>query len=98
GVADTVDLKGFLDAYDAATGVPLLARPMAADIGSTDPVASWGGVSIARNTVYAAVGITGLSNGYVIGYRLSTTRQVPKPPTVPMPAPGAVTAGTRLVS
>jgi plastocyanin len=87
GVVYTVDLKGFLDAYDAATGAPLLARPMAADIASSDPVASWGGVSIARNTVYAAVGITGLSNGYVVGYRPSTTVSVPDPPSPP-PLPG----------
>ena len=29
GIAYTVDLKGFLDAYDAATGAPLLHRPIA---------------------------------------------------------------------
>jgi polyvinyl alcohol dehydrogenase (cytochrome) len=67
GVVYTVDLKGFLDAYDSTTGTPLLHRPMEVD--GHDLTSSWGGVSIARNTVYAAVGITGLSNGYVIAYR-----------------------------
>jgi polyvinyl alcohol dehydrogenase (cytochrome) len=70
GVAYTVDLKGFLDAYDAATGAPLLQRPIA--VGSAtggNPVLSWGGVSIARNTVYAAVGITGLPTGFIVAFR-----------------------------
>jgi len=31
--------------------------------------ASWGGVSIARNTVYAAIGMTGLPNGSIVAYR-----------------------------
>ena len=55
-------LPDFLDAYDARTGVPLLHRPMALGAGTgtgSDPVLTWGGVSIARNTVYAAVGVTG---------------------------------------
>ncbi|HVL32407.1 MAG TPA: PQQ-binding-like beta-propeller repeat protein [Actinomycetota bacterium] len=77
GVAYTVDVKGFLDAYDTATGAPLLHRPMllGADTG-TDPVLSFGGVSVAQNTVFAAVGIqsTGIdfanvSNGYVVAFR-----------------------------
>jgi polyvinyl alcohol dehydrogenase (cytochrome) len=70
GVVYTVTLTGFLDAFDAQTGVPLLMRPIAAGSGTGgDPVASWGGVSVARNTVYAAVGITGLPNGFVVAFR-----------------------------
>ena len=69
GVVYTVDLKGFLDAYDAETGAPLLHRPMLFD--GQDLTVSWGGVAIARNTVYGAVGITGLPNGLVIAYRAS---------------------------
>jgi polyvinyl alcohol dehydrogenase (cytochrome) len=71
GIAYTVDLKGFLDAYDAPTGAPLLHRPIA--IGSAtggNPVLSWGGVSIARNMVYTAVGITALSNGFVVAFKV----------------------------
>jgi polyvinyl alcohol dehydrogenase (cytochrome) len=67
-VVYTVDLRGFLDAFDAATGAPILVHPMELD-SSGNPTASWGGVSVARNTVYAAIGITGLPNGYVIAYR-----------------------------
>src|SRR5436190_2044211 len=42
---------------------------MGAEVNGGDVAASWGGVSIARHTVYATVGMTGLPNGYVIGYR-----------------------------
>ena len=70
GIAYTVDLKGFLDAYDSQTGVPLLHRPIAAGSAAAgNPVLSWGGVSIARNTVYAAVGITALSNGFIVAFK-----------------------------
>jgi polyvinyl alcohol dehydrogenase (cytochrome) len=69
GVVYTVGLTGFLDAYDAGTGVPLLHHWMGADVAGGDVAASWGGVAIARHTVYATVGMTGLPNGYVIGYR-----------------------------
>src|SRR6185436_2486565 len=72
GVAYTVDLKGFLDAYDAQTGVPLLHFPMALGGASglkTDPTLSLGGVAVARNTVYASVGTIGALNGYIIAYR-----------------------------
>jgi polyvinyl alcohol dehydrogenase (cytochrome) len=81
GIIYVVDLKGFLDAYDAATGAPLLHRPMelGADTG-LDPTFSWGGTTVARGTVYASVGV-GLSsasaqipfpqmpNGFVIAFR-----------------------------
>jgi hypothetical protein len=70
GVVYTVDLKGFLDAFDAATGAPLLARPIVAGSGTgANPVLSWAGVSVARNTVYAAVGISGLPTGFVVAFR-----------------------------
>lgn len=79
GVLYTVDLKGFLDAYDAATGAPLLHRPMGleSDTG-VDPTFSWAGVSVARNTVYATVGVgltslgpdfPSLPDGFVIAFR-----------------------------
>lgn len=78
GVVYTNDLKGFLNAYDAATGAPLLHRPMITSETGTNPTFSWGAVSVARNTVYASVGV-GLSsvgpewpqmpNGFVIAFR-----------------------------
>ena len=67
---------GVLHAYDAATGAPLLARPMAADAGGFCMNAG-GGVAIARNTVFAVCGDgeIGLganegAGGYLIAYRL----------------------------
>ena len=67
GVVYTADLAGNLNAFDAATGAPVLKMPMGPAAGGPTP--SWGGVAIARNTVYAAVGITGLPNGYVVAFR-----------------------------
>lgn len=79
GVVYTVDLKGFLDAYDAGTGAPLLHRPMSLGAGTgVAPTLSWGGVSVARNTVYASVGVgltsagagaPAMPDGFVIAYR-----------------------------
>ena len=45
GVVYTVDLKGFLDAYDARTGLPLLHRPMALGGTGSSLALSWAGVS-----------------------------------------------------
>lgn len=66
----TVDLKGFLDAYDARNGIPLLHRPLilGGPLGP-DPVLSWGNVTVARNTVYAGVGVTALPNGFIVALR-----------------------------
>ncbi len=68
GVVYTVDFRGFLDAYDAATGAPVLHRPLNVG-GPAEPALSWGGVSIARGTVYAAIGMSGLPNGHVVALR-----------------------------
>jgi polyvinyl alcohol dehydrogenase (cytochrome) len=62
GVVYTTTFSGFLDAYDAETGL-LLARKRLPDV-------SWGGVSIARNTVYASVGTSSQSEGFVVAFRL----------------------------
>ncbi len=98
GIVYTVDLKGFLDAYDARNGVPLLHRPIVAGSRTgADPAASWGGVAVARNTVYAATGITGLENGFVVAFRPGANEQT-VPPLPPVPSvegsPGpAIVAG-----
>ena len=70
GVVYTVDLTGFLDAFDADTGALLPKQPLAVGDAAARRRSSWGGVSVARNTVYAAVGIGGSGNGAVIAYRL----------------------------
>jgi outer membrane protein assembly factor BamB len=67
GVVYTVDFSGTFDAYDARNGALLLKRPLVLG-GSQIPSLSWGGVSIARNTIYASVGTTG-QQGFVVAYR-----------------------------
>lgn len=75
GVVYSLGLTGTLNAIDAATGVPLLSYPLVSATGIDGPF-TFGGVSVARNTVYAAVGIqnTGLDpvgyfSGYVVAFR-----------------------------
>jgi polyvinyl alcohol dehydrogenase (cytochrome) len=68
GVVYSVDLTGFLDAFDARTGTLLAKRPLALG-GSGAQSLSWGGVSVARNTIYASVGIGSLSEGFVVAFR-----------------------------
>lgn len=72
GVVYTVDVKGSLDAYDAASGELLLQWPLSsATLTHGQPAVSFGGVSIARNTVYATVGVqnTGLDpTGDIVGF------------------------------
>src|SRR2546428_1839 len=68
GIVYTVDFSGYLDAFDARNGTLLTKRPLA--LGSAGPESlSWAGVSVARNTVYAAVGVLGLADGFVVAYR-----------------------------
>jgi polyvinyl alcohol dehydrogenase (cytochrome) len=87
GIVYTVDLRGFLNAYDAATGVSLLHRSLMIG-GPMAPTASWGGVSIARGTVYAAVGMTGLPDGQVVALRpLASGSGVPLPAPAGVPGP-----------
>jgi hypothetical protein len=74
----TVDLTGFLDAYDARTGLLLMHLPMAVSTDTatvTNPTLSWGGVTVARHLVFASVGVgltsaglPSLPNGFVIAY------------------------------
>jgi outer membrane protein assembly factor BamB len=64
GVVYVMDNGGFLNAVDAATGVPLLKRPLTLDTGSSaTDLGGSAGVSIARNTVYAA------SGPFVVAYK-----------------------------
>ena len=76
GVVYTVDLTGFLDAYDAKTGVQIAKHPLILG-GSNPPTLSWAGVSVARNTVYASVGTENLTDGYVVAYKAGGVASVP---------------------
>jgi hypothetical protein len=86
-VVYTVELAGFLNAYDAGTGATLLRYPLLASPDSpgalvplTDrPPLSWGGVTVARGNVYVSTGV-GLTSagmpsvptGYVIAFAPSS--------------------------
>jgi outer membrane protein assembly factor BamB len=69
---------GMLLAYDARDGTPLMRRPMTLDVGSATTGTIAGGVTIARNTIYAPVNalnpvppFSGPSTGaYLVAYRL----------------------------
>jgi plastocyanin len=100
GIAYTVDLKGFLDAYDTRLGTPVLHRPIAAESGTgANAVASWAGVSIARNTVYAAVGISGLPDGFIVAFKPGAGLGGGAPPTPGLPpVPNAPAAGNVVVA
>ncbi|HEX9775180.1 MAG TPA: PQQ-binding-like beta-propeller repeat protein [Actinomycetota bacterium] len=63
GVVYTMNNAGDLTAYDAATGLPVLKRNLAQDVGAYAGDLSSQGVSIARNTIYAA------SASFVVAYR-----------------------------
>jgi plastocyanin len=76
GVVYTVDLTGFLDAYDARTGALISKRPLALG-GPRGLTASWAGVAVARHTVYAAVGIRGLPEVYIVALRPGGPADVP---------------------
>ncbi|HEX6117697.1 MAG TPA: PQQ-binding-like beta-propeller repeat protein [Solirubrobacterales bacterium] len=65
GVVYTSDLGGFLDAFDARTGLLLGKHQLVAG----EPTPSWGGVSIARHTIYATTGIRGSAEGHVVAFR-----------------------------
>ena len=69
GVVYTVDLTGFLAAFDARTGALLAKKPLALGGSSSPTSLSWGGVSVARNTIYAATGISSLEEGFVVAFR-----------------------------
>lgn len=81
GVVYHADGKGFLNAVDAGTGLPLLMRPMALDADDGEPCTNvGGGVSIARNRVFSVCGDRGIqapayaannaASGWLIAYGL----------------------------
>lgn len=63
GVVYVSDLYGNLNALDAETGVPLLKRSIAADLGQSVAGVQSGGIAIARNTLYVPVA------GFIVAYR-----------------------------
>jgi polyvinyl alcohol dehydrogenase (cytochrome) len=74
GVVYTTDLGGFLDAFDARTGVLLGKHQLVPG----EPTPAWGGVAIARHTIYATTGIRGSSEGHVVAFRPGGVSQAPE--------------------
>jgi outer membrane protein assembly factor BamB len=54
GVVYTLDGNGFLDAFDAATGLPVLRRPVSLDVGTSAVNLSSAGVAVADHSVLVA--------------------------------------------
>lgn len=73
GVAWTVDSLANLDAFDAASGQPLMHRPLSVDAGAPVTNLTSTGVAIAEHEVLVAAGGVSYSaaTGYVIAYRSS---------------------------
>ena len=74
GVAYTFDTTGFFDVLDAATGIPLTRRPMAADAGAPAAALTSGGIAVAEHTIFVAASEEGngagtTENGFLIAYR-----------------------------
>jgi outer membrane protein assembly factor BamB/plastocyanin len=77
GVMYTVDLNGYLDAYDTRSGALLVRRPLA--LGGSGPASlSWGGVAIARNTIYAGVGLGSLPEGFIVALKPGSINDLPE--------------------
>jgi outer membrane protein assembly factor BamB len=105
GVAYTTDQAFKLNAYETATGRPLLARDMSEGSDAEFQFQSTqGGIAVARNTVYAAVGSTGQATGYLIAFRPGgvplPTPEVPELPAPPsgLPAQQQIVAGPAAVT
>ncbi|MFL5884922.1 MAG: hypothetical protein ACJ77M_07620, partial [Thermoleophilaceae bacterium] len=57
-------------------GALLAKRPLL--LGGSGPASpSWGGVSVARNTIYASVGTGSLSEGFVVAFRPGDVQDAP---------------------
>jgi polyvinyl alcohol dehydrogenase (cytochrome) len=78
GVVYTLDLTGSLAAYDARTGAMLNKRHLG--IGGTHSAQSlsWGGVAIARNTIYANTGLGSLPEGHIVALRPGAPQDMPE--------------------
>jgi outer membrane protein assembly factor BamB/plastocyanin len=69
GVVYSLDLSGALNAFDARTGVPLNRKSLIPGGTKSPLTASWGGVAIARNHIYANTGMGSLSEGHIVALK-----------------------------
>ena len=98
GVVYISDQKGYLNAFDSATGQQVLARKLV-DLTPETFQATQGGTTIARNTVYTSVGTTAMPNGAIVALRPQAGTgafDVPGPGGGSAPAPPA--AGATLLA
>jgi polyvinyl alcohol dehydrogenase (cytochrome) len=92
GLIYSVDGGGFLNAWDARNGLPLLRRNIGLDTARfMGSYSTSSGIAIARNTVYAAVLDT------VVAYRLDGGGPAPGLPGLPA-LPGAPTGGGQIIA
>jgi hypothetical protein len=70
GVVWTVDTAANLDGFDAASGQPLVHRPLSADAGAPVTNDTSAGIAIAEHRLFVSAGGLGYSSapGYVIAY------------------------------
>jgi polyvinyl alcohol dehydrogenase (cytochrome) len=78
GVVYTLDLEGSLVAFDARNGALLSKRPLGVGGTKSPQSLSWGGVAIARNTVYANTGIGSLAEGHIVALRPGAPQDLPE--------------------
>jgi outer membrane protein assembly factor BamB len=91
GIVYTVDGAGFLNGFEAGTGLPVLKRNLALDTGTFMGSASTSsGIAIARNTIYVA------AVDHVIALKLGGAGGPGLPP--PPEVPGGPSGGTPIVS
>ena len=71
GVAWTVDGDSNLDGFDAASGAPLVRRPLSVDAGAPVTNLTSSGIAIAEHQLFVAAGGASYASapGYVIAYR-----------------------------
>jgi hypothetical protein len=70
GVVWTVDGQSNLDGFDAATGAPLVRRPLSVDAGAPVANLTSAGVAIAEHQLFVSAGGASYApaTGYVIAY------------------------------
>ena len=71
GVVYTTDMAGFLDAFDAASGMLLMRRPLTEDTSAQSGALSSSGIAIAYHTLYVASSgeTSSTGEGFLIAYR-----------------------------
>ena len=78
GVVYTLNLTGDLMAFDARNGALLTKRHLGVGGTKSPQSLSWGGVAIARNTIYANTGMGSLPEGHIVALRPGAPQDLPE--------------------